>query len=161
MNKAIFNLKTLVGGVGLAVVFLCVTLIVILWVRPAASSPGGEPASAALTVIPAPSSTPRYVSPAATATLLPPLDTPTALPGTIAINVFVQITGTEGEGLRLRTAPGLDSEPIFLGYDAEVFQVIDGPREVDGHIWWHLTAPYDQTRSGWAVQDYLTVIQSP
>ena len=68
---------------------------------------------------------------------------------------------TEGQGLHLRAQPGLDNAPQFLGYDAEVYQITGGPQQADGYTWWYLTAPYDQARSGWAVQDYLTVIPSP
>jgi len=161
MKNGIFNLRTLIGTLTIAALLLCGTLVLILWFRPAASSPELAPASAALTLIPAPTSTPRYLPPPPTATLSLPTGTPTPQPGAIAIGVYVQITGTEGEGLRLRAAPGLDSKPLFLGYDSEVFQVADGPQQADGYTWWYLTAPYDQTRSGWAVQDYLTVIPSP
>jgi hypothetical protein len=45
--------------------------------------------------------------------------------------------------------------------DDEVFQVKDGPKQVDNLIWWFLQAPYDTTRNGWAAANYLTVIQNP
>ncbi|MGC8855692.1 MAG: SH3 domain-containing protein, partial [Anaerolineae bacterium] len=80
---------------------------------------------------------------------------------TIRLGSFVQISGTEGEGLRLRSAPGLSSDQLFLGYDSEVFEVRDGPRQADGYIWWYLVAPYDETRAGWAAADYLSVVPSP
>ena len=83
------------------------------------------------------------------------------MPGAFALGVYVQISGTEGQGLHLRAQPGLDSSPLDLGYDSEVFQITGGPQQADGYTWWYLTAPYDQSRSGWAVQDYLSVIPSP
>ena len=73
----------------------------------------------------------------------------------------MQISGTGGDGLRLRTEPGLESEVRMLGLEAEVFQVKDGPREVDGYNWWYLVAPVDTTRRGWAVANYLAVVQNP
>ncbi len=187
--KNILNIRVILGALTTASVLLCATLTYILWIGPAAHLPdpltvaspvpaegltaalaqAGQalgPVSAALTLIPAPTSTPRYVAPIPT--LTPPLpaaspfvDTPTPLPGTFAVGAYVQISGTEGQGLRLRAKPGLNSPPLFLGYDSEAFLVTDGPQQADGHTWWYLTAPYDQTRSGWAVQDYLTVIPSP
>jgi hypothetical protein len=33
--------------------------------------------------------------------------------------------------------------------------VEDGPQEVDDFTWWYLVAPFDETRSGWAVANYL------
>ena len=44
--------------------------------------------------------------------------------------------------------------PNFLAYDSEVFVIQDGPREVDGYVWWYLVAPYDETRVGWAAADF-------
>lgn len=75
----------------------------------------------------------------------------------------MQISGTGGDGLRLRTGAGLDNEVGFLGLEAEVFQIIDGPQEADGYTWWLLEAPYDegQQRRGWAVANYLASIQNP
>jgi hypothetical protein len=79
----------------------------------------------------------------------------------IGVGGYVQITGTDGEGLRLRADPGLNGTSIFLGYDEEVFEVRDGPQEVDGYVWWYLVAPYDETRAGWAAADFLGAIPSP
>jgi hypothetical protein len=86
---------------------------------------------------------------------------PTAAPTGIAIGNYVQISGTEGQGLRIRSEPGLDGKNVFLGYDSEVFVIQDGPRSVDGYTWWYLVAPYDQTRVGWAASDFLTYIPAP
>ena len=159
--KNVLNIKVILGALTIASVLLCVTLAYILWVQPAASLPDLGPASAALTVIPAPTSTPRYVAP--TLTPLPPTlaASPTPLPGVFALGVYVQISGTEGQGLHLRAQPGLSNAPQFLGYDAEVYQITGGPQQANGFTWWYLTAPYDQARSGWAVQDYLSIIPSP
>jgi len=89
-----------------------------------------------------------------------PFAPPTTQAG-IAVGSYVQITGTEGQGLRIRAEPGLDGEFQFLAYDSEVFTIQDGPREVDGYVWWRLVAPYDETRVGWAAADFLTYIPPP
>ena len=113
-------------------------------------------APADLTVIVAPTST-------SSAPATPTIDpfAPTPAPTGIAIGNYVQITGTEGQGLRIRSEPGLNGEFVFLGYDSEVFIIQDGPREADGFVWWYLVAPYDETRVGWAASDFLTYIPSP
>jgi hypothetical protein len=81
--------------------------------------------------------------------------------GEIAVGAYVQITGTQGDGLRLRSGPGLATTQLFLGGDAEVFQVRDGPKEADGYIWWYLVAPYDESRAGWAAANFLSVVPPP
>ena len=92
-----------------------------------------------------------------------PSATPTSLfflpEGVIGVGAYVQVGGTEGAGLRMRSEPNLDSDVNFTALDSEVFLVIDGPEEADGYTWWHLEASYDQTRNGWSVGDYLTPIE--
>lgn len=110
--------------------------------------------AALVTIIPPPSLTPTPQ--AATAT-------PTPQPGSevidgISVGIFVQISGTGGDGLRLRAGPGIDQDARFLGYESEVFMVKDGPRFSDDFTWWFLEAPYDPGRSGWAVARYLSVV---
>jgi hypothetical protein len=108
-----------------------------------------------LVVIPAPTLTSTAAEPQLTLT-------PEGGTGNgIALGGFVQISGTEGEGLRLREGPGTNQALKFIGMDAEVFEVKDGPREVDGYTWWFLVAPYDKNRSGWAASNYLTLISTP
>ncbi len=110
-----------------------------------------------LTIIPAPTSTPLIPTAAATPTATPGGIGPTV--GGIGVGMFVQISGTEGNGLRLRKDPGTKSDILFLGYESEVFKVTDGPVDMDGYTWWHLTASYDENRNGWAASNYLAVIE--
>jgi hypothetical protein len=150
----------LLGAVGIALLFLALTVIVILASR-SAPTPKGLP-TAALYVIPAPTDT----LPVPTTVQLPtPTPTgevpPPPPPGVIAVGSFVQVTGTGTVGLRLRNNPGLDSKTEFLGMDTEVFKITDGPQEADGYTWWHLVAPYDEQRQGWAVANYLSAIANP
>lgn len=158
MRRYLSPLVILVA-VGLAVVLLA-AIFFIIW-----SSLSASPAQAAptpvLTVIAAPTAT---LAPTISFESLTPTVTPTLnfSPGSggIQIGDYVQITGTGGDGLRLRQAPGTDAEQLFLGREAEVFQVKDGPRDASGYTWFFLEAPYDVTRSGWAVADYLQVVAS-
>lgn len=114
------------------------------------------PPAAMLTRIPGPTptSTPLPVTPTPTPTQ------PVVIDG-ISIGKYVQITGTAGQGLRLRDGPGTTFALRFLGMDAEVFLVKEGPGEADGFTWWFLEAPYDPNRSGWAASQYLTVVNQP
>ncbi len=113
---------------------------------------------AEITMIPAPTLTP--VQP--TLAVDGPKPTPTGqLVNGIGVGIFVQISGTGGDGLRLRSGPGKDNPPRFLGYEAEVFRVKDGPKLADGLTWWFLEAPYDPGRSGWAAAQFLAVVAPP
>ncbi len=116
--------------------------------------------TALITIIPASTSTPMIGL-----TFVP---TPTLIVTEVTVSNdkfqlgdFVQITGTSGEGLRLRSEPGRSFSVNFIGLDAEVFEVIDGPVEEDGYIWWYLEAPYDKTRNGWSVDEYLQLVTVP
>jgi hypothetical protein len=89
--------------------------------------------------------------------------TPTNPPsvGGFAVGNYVQISGTDGQGLRIRSGPGTANPARFLGMDSEVFQIKDGPEMADDFTWWFLEAPYDPARSGWAASLYLEVITAP
>ena len=109
-------------------------------------------------VIPVPTATPT----------LPPTTTPIPLPSPtlqvedgIQLGGYVQISGTEGEGLRLRREPSLNATIVYLGLEGEIFLVIGGPEEADGYLWWHLEAPLNTARQGWTVSDFLQPAQNP
>ena len=150
--------KTLTGALFFAAGLLA-ALLVLLWFF-APDRPAGGPATAVMNIIPAPTATPPASQPE-------PPSPPTATPeppasvGELAIGAYVQIAGTEGDGLRMRSVPGLGGEVRFLAIDSEVFLVADGPQVVDGYTWWYIKAPSDETVQGWAVADYLAVIQNP
>ncbi|MBI4761918.1 MAG: hypothetical protein ACOYYF_15455 [Chloroflexota bacterium] len=153
--RQLFNKWVIFGALALAGLLLLITIFSIGWTTPPQSSDVGF-APAYLTIIPAPTATPN-VTPTATIDPFAPSATPTGL----AIGGYAQITGTGGDGLRIRSAPGLTGEPVFLGLDSEVFLVKDGPREADGYVWWYIVAPYDENRAGWAAADFLTFIPAP
>jgi hypothetical protein len=153
--RELVNKWVILGSLGLAGLLLLITAVAIgLTSARQASDVGFAPAD--VTVIPPPTGT----SGAPPTPTIDPFATPTS-PSGIAIGNYVQITGTEGQGLRIRAEPGLGGEFQFLAYDSEVFVVQDGPREVDGYVWWYLVAPYDETRVGWAAADFLTYIPEP
>jgi len=147
------------GGIGMALLLLVVFLISIFTLR---AKPERWPSgTAVLNLIPAPTDT--IPAPQPTAMLTPTTSELPPPPGGIGISLgaLVQISGTGLDGLRIRTDPSLQGQIKFVGIEAEVFQVKDGPREADGYTWWLLVAPYDETLNGWAVGDYLEIIQNP
>lgn len=119
-----------------------------------------QPQNAEITIIAASTSTPMM-----SLTIIP---TPTIGSTDIPVGYFkfqigdyAQITGTSGDGLRLRSGPSRADSVNFIGLDSEVFEVVDGPVEADGFIWWYLEAPYDKTRNGWSVDEYLQLVNVP
>ena len=151
--SSLFNIGTGLGALLIAGCLLLITVVAIGWtaVRQAPEM-GFVPAD--LTIIPPSTSTPLP-----TQTPLP-AGTPTPT-GQIGVGAYVQITGTEGAGLRIRRDPGQAGETVFVGEEAEIFRVTDGPQQADGYTWWHIVAPYDETRSGWAAADYLVGVATP
>jgi hypothetical protein len=149
----LFNSWTILGAVLIAGCLIVITLISIGWTSTHQAPPlGFVPAD--LTIIP-----PSTATSPPTATPLP-AGTPTPV-GQIGIGAYVQITGTEGAGLRIRREPGQGGDTVFLGEESETFQVKEGPQQADGYIWWYLVAPYDETRAGWAAADYLAAVPAP
>jgi len=154
------NLRILGASITVAFLLFCVTLGMLLLTRQEPSETG--PATAILNIVRAPTET---VSPATPTLGTNPIQDgsipPPPPPGLITVGAYVQITGTGGDGLRFRTDPGLSSPVRLVASEAEIFRVGDGPREVDGYVWWYLIGPFDETRTGWAVSNYLSVVQGP
>ncbi|MGI6251678.1 MAG: hypothetical protein ACOYKD_10050 [Anaerolineaceae bacterium] len=116
-----------------------------------------EAQTPAITLIPAPTLTPVRPVP----TLLPTA-TPVAdfllPPGTKGVGAYVKVANTQGVGLKIRSGAGTSSGINFVAMDEEMFKIVNGPTTLDGYNWWQLEAPYDQTRAGWAADNFLEVV---
>jgi hypothetical protein len=158
--RSLFDPWLILGALGFGLALVISTLLLLWLTRP---SQGVEsPPTAAITIIPRPTDTP--IIPTATITQTPTqsaTDLPLPPPGDISIGAYVEITGTGGDGLRLRTGPGLEQDVRLLGIENEVFLVEDGPESVDGYSWWFVRGLFDESRRGWAVSNYLRVVQNP
>ncbi len=101
-----------------------------------------------------------YIAPTSTLAITetPLLPTAENIDG-IQVGSVVQIFGTEGAGLKLRSNASVSAGQVFVALDSEVYEVTGGPVMADGYIWWQLASPYDELRSGWAVSQYLVTIQ--
>jgi hypothetical protein len=146
-----------------AIAFACVLLALvasILWSTRTDLKPVGV-TTAIIQVTPAKQIQTPVLSPTPYITNTAVVDQPDENSAEITIGAFVQIGGTGGTGLRLRSDPGLNGEVLFVGVESEVFRVDDGPVNMDDYIWWYLVGPFDDTRQGWAVSDYLSVVQGP
>jgi len=119
--------------------------------------------TATVRVITAPPAAPTFTpfAPPPTAEPLPPTSVPPSPPpGIVNIGALVQVTGTGQDGvLRLRAEASLNSAVNYLALEREVFQVQAGPQDADGFVWWYLVDFTSGARSGWAVQNYLQVVQ--
>jgi hypothetical protein len=148
------SLLWIAGGavVGLVVLVTGLVVLPLVGTNPAALAP-----TAVLTVIPYPSETP---TPTVTLTPEPteeatPTSTPPASAGSFTVGQWVQIEGTEGDGLRLRDTAGLAGTVLLVALESEVFEVREGPQQADGYTWWFLVNPYDSSKRGWGVDNYL------
>ena len=154
--KDILNPWVILGSVLVAALLLVGSFLA------AGRSTAGEQTSyagdAVITIIPVPTYTPTTIP---TRTSIP-FEEPTATPESgIQLAGFVQINGTEGEGLRLRENPSLGASVAYVGLEGEIFSVIGGPVEGDGYLWWQLEAPLNESRQGWAVSNFLRPAQGP
>lgn len=160
MVRGWFSLRVIIAAVIIALILLCLSLSW-LWFQRSPQVVAGS-GTAVLNVLPLPTETvpPPTTTPQPTGA--PDQDIPPSPPpGLIGSGAFVQITGTGGDGLRLRSEPGLEGAILFLALESEVFQVQEGPTQADGYTWWFLVAPYDDSVRGWAASNFLQVVQAP
>ena len=137
-----------------------ILLVVVFYVSGGLFPVDGDPyqGGAEIMVIPVPTAT-QTPPPTATPIIVP---SPTPFqPSGIQEGGYVQISGTEGEGLRLRIEPSLTGRIAFLGVEGEIFLVKGGPVDSDGYLWWQIEAPLNASRQGWVVSDYIVPAQSP
>jgi hypothetical protein len=158
--RSMFNPWVILGSIGVAGTLFAATLLLVWFTRPTTTA--SIPATPVMVVIPAPNSTPipSTAEPAANTTATLPVP-PAPAPGILEKEAYVQIAGTGGDGVRVRSDASLKSNTLFVALEAEVFQIKDGPREADGYTWWYLVAPFDASHNGWAVSNYLEVVQKP
>lgn len=117
----------------------------------------------------APTATIQIIFPMPTEEVLPtaapyvaPTDTPTPQPtvpaeeqpSPIGVGVRVVIFGTGGNGLNFRREPSITAERIRGLPDGTTYEVVGGPQENEGFVWWQLRDPSDGT-IGWGVQNYM------
>jgi len=91
------------------------------------------------------------------ATPVSPLSTSTpvlAVPTEIAIGIYIQVGDTGGSDLSFRAGPSTNHTRLKVIAEGAVLQVLDGPVEADGYVWWQLQDVSDGM-VGWAVADYL------
>lgn len=156
--RSYFNWKVILSAILLALVLFVIFALLLIGSKP--NQPVGGSVTAIVNIVPAATFTPALALPTQTPAVT---DTPDSgqTSGVIVLEAYVQVTGTGGSGLRLRVEASLDGEVRLLGDEDEIFMVKDGPLESGGYTWWYLVSPSDESRRGWAVQDFLTVIQNP
>ena len=155
--SSIKNIWVIAGAIVLAIALFGAVIFILWYSRPAVETT--TPVTAVIHVLLAPTATPLLPTPTHTPPVTSTLPPPP--PGVIAVGGYVQITGTGGDGLRLRTAAGLEQPMRVLGAEDEIFRVMEGPVDQDGYVWWYLEGPYDSARNGWAAANYLEAIQGP
>ena len=158
--KRYLTVWSVLGGFAVLILLLAVWGLTLRALTPAKAAQIDP--TAVLNVISAPTATifapPTAVTtPTATSIAKVTLSTP-APNAQIKTGDYVQIANTGGDGLRIRSGPGTQNPALFLGMDAEVFKVANGPQTMDGLTWYYLSAPYDENRKGWAASNYLNVV---
>jgi hypothetical protein len=101
--------------------------------------------------------TPRRVPPTAMSTperrTRTPEPEPVPVDAKIEKGVEVRVKGTGVEGLSFRSGPGVNYARLKTVYDDDIFTVLDGPQEADGHVWWRLQD--EGGTAGWGADTWL------
>jgi len=155
------NWQWLLAGIVLGVILFIVTIV--MGYFSGIANAVQMPKTSILTIVPIPTETALEPTEQVLETLMPTASpTSPPMPGeNIEIGELVVVSGTDGDQLRFRTQPGLSNPVGFLAYENEVFLVEGGPADEDGYVWWFLVNPYDSSKSGWAVQNYLRLMENP
>jgi len=88
-------------------------------------------------------------------TLSPTL--PAEMPVVLAPGILVEVSGTEGLGLRVREQPATTAPILFKADEGQLYRVADGPVLSEEIEWWQVRALKDGS-SGWVAGEYLRII---
>lgn len=69
----------------------------------------------------------------------------------------VIVAGTDGSGLRIRSAPGIGSTVLVTVKEGSRLQILDGPQVADGLEWYKVKS---ETQTGWSSAKYLSATPS-
>lgn len=153
-QKAILTRNVLLAGAGLAI-FMCLGLLFFqLFLFPNLFSAEEQGADLRIT----PYSTETNVNKENGNDFEIPPATP--IPGVFTVGVKVEISGTGGDGLRMREGPGTDSQVLYLAREGEDCIILEGPQIDENLIWWKIQSLEEETKTGWSVQTYMTTINS-
>ncbi|MDD2523017.1 MAG: hypothetical protein PHW11_09415 [Anaerolineaceae bacterium] len=148
---------SIVAAIGFALLLIGVAYLVFRAqagrAQPAQTTPQFQ-----VTLLPAPTETPTLESTSLLVTPTP-ADVSILPPDVVAVGRYVKVVGTQGLGLRMRAEAGTSGEVNFLAMDDEAFRIIGGPITKDGYTWWQCEALLDKTRSGWAAEDFMQVLE--
>ena len=86
--------------------------------------------------------------------------TPTAS-SDVVIGGYVQIAGTGGDGLSLRSGPGGNYARLAVASEGSIFIVLEGPTTAGGAPWWRIRDPENEEQIWWAIGNYLEPVEHP
>jgi hypothetical protein len=73
---------------------------------------------------------------------------------------YVRVNGTQGLQLRIRSAPGTQSDTLKLVPDGTRLLILGDGKQVEGVTWWPVRDPSDN-KEGWAITTYLVPDAGP
>lgn len=150
--------SVILGSLITAGILALIVFLVIFLSRPA-SSPSTQ-GTVLINVIRNPSAT-STVAPTGTPSIFTATPAPGAGTGGIYTGAVVKITGTGGDGLRLRSNPGLSGQILFIASEGDLYLITDGPVEGDGYSWWRMVSQSNSSIEGWGVMDFLEPVEEP
>ncbi len=143
------------------IILLCVSLVLIVQALRGRGEKGTPTPQATVAPSVAPTGTiPLALTPtdvvAPTATVTLPVEIPaTPTPEGIAPGAMVVVQGTKGAGLNIREQPTTYAKILGHAKEGTVLQVLDGPRESDGYVWWKVRTP--DGVEGWGAENWLVL----
>ena len=76
----------------------------------------------------------------------------------LRIGATVEIIDVGTAGLNVREGAGTNFRVLFIAPEGSRFEVVAGPEAVGDLTWWQLQGVDNPDQTGWAVQEYLSVV---
>lgn len=118
----------------------------------------------ATTIYITPATTPTAVVPPTATPYVAPTDTPAPAPTAaaaagdptmIGVGGKARVVNTGGAGVNFRDQPTISGRLLRKLPEGNVYEVVGGPQDADGYVWWQLRDSTDGTL-GWGAQTFLS-----
>jgi hypothetical protein len=129
------------------IVLLIAVVFISLW------NPFTPPTQPTVEIIPTVTSALPTLAPFPTATATPKSTPTPSVPTEISVGGYVKVVGAEADALSYRSGPGLNYARLTIVKDGTILEVLEGPEEADGYVWWRLED--EDGFIGWAADDWL------
>lgn len=84
-----------------------------------------------------------------------------SVPDELTVGFFARVSNTDGAGVRVRGGPSTSNVGLTVEDEGELVEVIGGPEDGSGLVWWQVRLADEDTTEGWVAAQFLEPAAAP